>query len=191
MRLIESGPPRQLKRPAPSKADVVVFTDGFFPDPRRSDVGPARVGAVFFDRRRRFPAPFSEIVTKDVLNTWITRATQIFIVELVATVLALETFRHYMQDAAVLLLFDADAVEGALAKGYSARSDTSLLVGTFWELAQVLNAAIYIGRVPTDANCSDGPSRDKVYIGERLGWLEVQARWPGDIYKNGRAWGSA
>ena len=112
-------------------------------------------------------------------------------IELVATVLVLETFRHYMQDTTVLLLVDAEAVEGAFVKGYSSRSDTSLLVGKFWELAQVLNAAIYIDRVPTDANCSDGPSRDKVYIGERLGWLEVQARWPGDIYKNGRAWGSA
>ena len=191
MRLIEFGPPRQLKRAAPSKADIVVFTDGFFPDPRRSDVGPSRVGAIFFDRRRLFPALFSEVVTNDVLSTWIPRKTQIFMIELVATVLALETFRHYMQDSTVLLLVDAEAVEGALVKGYSSRSDTSLLVGQFWELAQVLNASIYIDRVPADANCSDGPFRDKVYIGERLGWVEVQARWPGDIYKNGRAWGSA
>ena len=112
-------------------------------------------------------------------------------VVLVATVLALETLRHYMQDATVLLLLvDAEAVEGALVKGYSSRWDTCLLVGTFCELAQALNAAIYIDRVPTDANCSDGPSRDKVFICERLGWLEVQARWPVDIYTNGRAWGS-
>ena len=139
-------------RAAPSKADIVIFTDGFFPDPRRSETGPARVGAVFFDRRRLLPAQFSEVVTNDVLNTRIPRATQIFMVELVAIVLALETFRHYMQDATVLLLVDAEAVEGALVKGYSARSDVSLLVGKFWELAQVLNAAIYIDRVPTDAN---------------------------------------
>ena len=100
-------------RAAPSKADIVIFTDGFFPDPRRSETGPARVGAVFFDRRRLLPAQFSEVVTNDVLNTWIPRATQIFMVELVAIVLVLETFRHYMQDATVLLLVDAEAVEGA------------------------------------------------------------------------------
>ena len=111
-------------------------------------------------------------------------------VELVAAVLAVETFRHYMQDATVLLLVDAEAVEGALINGYSAWSDVSLLVGKFWELAQVLNAAIYIDRVPTDANCSDGPSRDKVYIGKQLGWLEAQARWPSEVHKGGRAWGS-
>ena len=101
MRLIESGPPRQLKRAAPAKADIVIFTHGFFPDPRRAETGPARVGAFFFDRRQLLPAQFSEVVTNDVLNTWIPRATQIFMVELVAIVLALETFRHYMQDATV------------------------------------------------------------------------------------------
>ena len=158
LKLIESGPPRQLKQAAPAKADIVIFTDGFFPDPRRSETGPARVGAVFFDRRRLLPAQFSEVVTEDVLDTWIPRATQIFMVELVAIVLVLETFRHYMQDATVLLLVDAEAVEGALVKGYSARSDVSLLVGQFWQLAQVLIAAIYINRVPTDANRFDGPS---------------------------------
>ena len=165
-------------------------TDGSFPDPRRSETVPARVGAVFFDRRRLLPAQFSEVVTNDVLNTWIPRTTQIFKVELVAIVLALETFRHYMQDATVLLLVDAEAVEGVLVKGYSARSDVSLLVGQFWQHAQALNAAIYIDRVPTDANCSDGPSRDKVYICKQLGWLVLQARWASDVHKGGRAWGS-
>ena len=63
-----------------------------------------------------------------MLSTWIPRKTQIFMIELFATVLALETFRHYMQDSTVLLLVDAEAVEGALVKGYSSRSDTSLLV---------------------------------------------------------------
>ena len=85
-------------------------------------------------------------------------------------------------------MVDAEAVEGALVKGYSSRSDVSLLVGKFWELAQELGAAIYIDRVPTYANCSDGPSRDKVYIGRRLGWLEVEARWPSEVHVNGRAW---
>jgi microcystin degradation protein MlrC len=129
------------------------------------------------------------VVPSAVLDTWISRVTQIFMVELVATVLVLETFRHYLQDATVLLFVDAEAVEGALVKGYSARSDVSLLVGKFWQLAQELNVYIYVDRVPTDANCSDGPSRDKVHIGKQLGWLEVQARWPAEVHKSGRAWG--
>ena len=89
----------------------------------------------------------------------------------------------YVQGATLILFVDSEAVECALVKGFTKCSDTPLLVGKFWELAQELNAAIYIDRVPTDANCSDGPSRDKVYIGKQLGWLEVQARWPS-------AWGS-
>ena len=133
--MVKEGPPRELKPVAPAKADVVIFTDGFFPDPRRSEKGPARVGAVMFDRRRVHPVQFSEIVPKEVIDKWISRATQIFMVELVATILALETFRHYLQNTIVLLLVDAEAVEGALVKGYSSRSDVSLLVGKFRELA--------------------------------------------------------
>ena len=95
----------------------MLLTDGPFPDPRRSETGSARVGAVFFDRRRLLHAQFSEVVTNDVLNTWIPRATQICMVELVAIVLALETFRFYIRDAMVRLLVDADAVKGALVKG--------------------------------------------------------------------------
>ena len=117
-RLLESGPSRQLLRAAPSRTDIVLLTDGPFPDPRRSETGPARVGAVFFDRRRLLPAQFSEVVTNDVLNTWIPRATQIFVVVLVAIVLALETFRFCIRDAMVLLLVDAEAVGGALVKGW-------------------------------------------------------------------------
>jgi hypothetical protein len=188
-RLVKEGPPRELKPVAPAKSDVVIFTDGFFPDPRRSEKGPARVGAVMFDRRRVHPVQFSEIVPKEVMDKWISRVTQIFMIELVAIILALETFRYYLHNTNVLLLVDAEAVEGALVKGYSSRSDVSLLVGKFWELAQELGAAIYVDRVPTDANCSDGPSRDKVYIGRRLGWLEVEARWPSEVHENGRAWG--
>ena len=81
LKLISAGPPRQLKQAAPAKADVVIFTDDFFPDPRRFEKGPARVGAVVFDRRRLIPAQFSEIVAVDVLDTWIPRATQIVMVE--------------------------------------------------------------------------------------------------------------
>ena len=72
---------------------------------------------VFFDRRRLLHAQFSEVVTNDVLSTWIPLATQIFAVILVATVLALVTFRFYIRDAMVRLFVDAESMEGALVKG--------------------------------------------------------------------------
>jgi hypothetical protein len=69
-------------------------------------------------------------------------------------------------------------VEGALVKGYSSRSDICELVGVFWDLVLELQSLVYIDRVPTDANCSDGASRDKLWIGEKLGWKTVPAQSP-------------
>jgi len=187
-KLITNGPPRQISALVERKADVVIFTDGFFPDPRKKEKGDPRVGASFFSRVLEHAAQFSEVIPLDVIEQWLHRETQIFMVELIATVLVLETFRHYLKDKYVLLFVDAEAAEGALVKGYSSRTDVSLLVGRFWDLAQELNCSIYIDRVPTDANCSDAPSRNHPEIGEALGWHTVHARWPKDVWTKGRAW---
>ena len=76
--------------------------------------GPAWVVAVFFDRRRPFSAQFSDVVTNDVPNNWVLRATRTFTVVLISTVLVLETLKHYMHDATALFSVDAEAVECAL-----------------------------------------------------------------------------
>lgn len=87
-----------------------------------------------------------------------------------------------------MIFVDSEAVEGALVKGYSARSDLCELVGVFWQMALELRLNVYIDRVPTDANCSDCPSRNKLAIGEALGWKTVLARWPKNVWAGGRAW---
>ena len=140
------------------------------------------MGAVMFSRTCALPAQFSEVVPIEVIRHWLPRSTQICMVELVATVLALHTFKAYLKGKTVLLLVDAEAVEGALVKGYSARSDLCELVGVFWDIVLDLKALVYIDRVPTDANCSDAPSRDKLWIGEALGWKTVPAQWPLQVW---------
>ena len=109
-------------------------------------------------------------------------------VELVGAVIAMETFREYLRGKSVILLVDAEAVEGALVKGYSARTDVCELIGKFWDLALELDCSIYIDRVSTDANCADNPSRNKLQIGEALGWKTISARWPRAVWSEGRAW---
>ena len=52
-----------------------LFTDGFAPDPRKSEKGEDRVGAVMFDRRADRPFQFSEIIDKDVSKRWLPRKT--------------------------------------------------------------------------------------------------------------------
>ena len=81
-------------------------------------------------------------------------------VELVGAVTAMETFREYLRGKSVILLVDAEAVEGALVKGYSARTDVCELIGKFWDLALELDCSVYIDRVSTDANRADKPSRN-------------------------------
>ena len=99
-------------------------------------------------------------------------------VELIAPILTLWTCRDYVRDKTVLLLVDSEAVEGALIKGYSCRTDICLLVGVFWQLALELKCLLYIDRVPTDANCSDQPSRNNLKAGSKFGWKTISIEWP-------------
>jgi len=186
--LISNGPPREITELRPAPAQVIIFTDGYTPDQRKKEVGCSKVGAVMFSRCSRLPAQFCEVVPQEVIDQWLPRATQICMVELVATVLALHTFKDYLREKTLILLVDAEAVEGALVKGYSSRSDLCELVGIFWDIVLELRVLVYIDRVPTDANCADAPSRDKLKIGEVLGWSTVLARWPKQVWSQGRAW---
>ena len=113
-------------------------------------------------------------VTLQMLDDWMPRKTQIVMVELLAPILALWTMREYVRGKHVLLLVDSEPVEAALIKGYSSRADMCELVGVFWQLALQLKCSVYIDRVPTDANPADHPSRDRMEIGERLGWKTVE-----------------
>ena len=182
VKLIDTGPPREINCVKPDPSDVVLFTDGYTPDQRKKETGVSRVGAVLFARGFRLPAQFGEIVPVQVIQTWFPTATQICMIELVATVLAFHSFKDHLRGKAVLLLVDSEAVEGALVTGYSARTDLCELVGVFWDLVLELKALVYIDRVPTDANWSDGSSRDKLWIGEQLGWKAVPALWPLKIW---------
>ena len=62
-----------------------------------------RVGGVMFDRRMISPVQFSEIVPKRVLKKSIPRKTQIVPVEMIAPILALETFKERLIGADVII----------------------------------------------------------------------------------------
>ena len=70
-----------------------------------------------------------------------------------------------------MLFVDSEPVEGALIKGYSARWDLCELCGVFWLRAQELDALIYVDRVPTDSNPSDGLSRNDFGVAKSCGWF--------------------
>ena len=182
-KLVNEGPPRPIEMACSKPADLVIFTDGFTPDPRSSETLPDRVGAVMFDRRLRQPVQFSATVPVEIKKRWLQRTTQIVPVEMIATVLALETFAERVRGADVILLIDSEAVEGSLVKGYSSRDDLCRIISLFWELAFQLRVRIFIDRVSTDANPADWPSRDKLFLGEAVGWRTVQASWPSSLFE--------
>ena len=134
-----------------------------------------------FDRSAGCPAQFMAVVEQEVMDQWLPRASQICMIELVAVIVAIETFRHYLAGKHVLIFVDSEAVEGALVKGYTARPDICELVGVFWQLALQLKCSVYIDRVPTDANPADHPSRNRMEIGEKLGWKTVEFELPDEL----------
>ena len=95
------------------------------------------------------------------------------------TIMTTVTFGECIKGSRVLLLVDNEAVESSFVKGYSNRcSDLCKLIGVFWELVQKFDLLMYIDRVPTDSNPSDGPSRGKVGQMEDRGWMRVPGIFP-------------
>ncbi|CAE7749104.1 unnamed protein product, partial [Symbiodinium necroappetens] len=97
-RLIQFGPPREISLRSEKPSDVVIFTDGFTPDQRKHEVGPDRIGAVMFDRRAQAPKQLAEVIPRVISEKWIPRKTQIVPIEMIAPILAIETFRDHLRN---------------------------------------------------------------------------------------------
>ena len=102
--LVVCGPPREISLRASKRSDIVIFTDGFTPDQRKAECGPDRVGAVMFDRRGLAPKQFTEVIPHSISEKWIPRKIQIVPIEMIALILALETFRDHVRNKDVILL---------------------------------------------------------------------------------------
>ena len=152
----------------------MIFTDGFAPRPEDLLDGvhkDPRIGGVLFSRTLAKPVVFTMPVPKKMIDKWIPRSNPIAMVEMLAPVIANETFAHFLQGKKTIYLIDSECVLGALVKGYSAREDMCELTGVFWEQITDLDALAYLDRVSTDGNVSDDPSRDDLTIAKELGWV--------------------
>ena len=175
--LIVEGPPRPILETRPRSADYVLFTDGSFPDGKPGSPLKPWIGGVLF-KKGEVPLQFGCEVDRSLIKKWLPRKSQIAMVELFATVVALKTFEGHLAESWSLLLVDSESVQGALVKGYSAREDVCELVGVFWKIALDLKVNLYVDRVPTDANPADPPSRNHMDVGESLGWKTVDPIFP-------------
>ncbi|CAE8610890.1 unnamed protein product, partial [Polarella glacialis] len=157
-----------------SKHRVVIFTDGVLA------VFQPTIGAVVFDKWSAQAFYISLVVPQEVIDEWLPRATQIAMVELLAPVVVNHVFGSRLANRNVILMVDSEPVEGTLVKGYSSRSDMCwLTTSVFWQQALDLRSLYYIDRVPTDANISDGPSRNRFREAEQAQWVRIHAEKKG------------
>ena len=157
----------------------MIFTDGSAPSSSPKDPATEMIGESGEScSLARIPKQFSSDVPKLIVQRWFPRKTQVCMIELLAAVVAVQTFREEIRGKLVLLFIDSEPVEAALIKGYSAKEDVCELVGIFWELVLELRCSVYIDRVPTDSNPADNPSRGDVATGLLCGWITIPSDTP-------------
>ena len=158
------GPPRLMIHFldfAPSRrlyldvtSPVILYTDA-------SDV-PERtprqvLGAVLIDQDTILHTYWP--VSPAIISRWIQKKNHMSQLELLAAPLALATWRQRLERRDILLFIDNEGACANLVKGFSPQTDSSAIVGQFWLMACSLELNIYVDRVESKSNPSDGPSR--------------------------------
>ena len=179
--ILEDVSARSLDVDAPAFIDSVIHTDGSWPDHRKGETEGARIGAVVFSRDFKVPLACGCEIPAAVVNTWSDRASQIVVVELIATVVAIHTFEPVIRDKKIVWLIDSESVLGGLIKGNSDREDLGPLVNLFWKAVRDASISVYLDRIPTDGNLSDKPSRSVWSIAAQAGWAVIPAVVPDSV----------
>jgi len=99
------------------------------------------------------------IVPQTIIDRWLPKETHMGQLELLACPLALATWHDLLRSAAVLHFVDNDSAAAGLVRGFSPKRDSSAIIGDYWILAATHEIDIYIDRVESKSNISDGPSR--------------------------------
>jgi hypothetical protein len=149
-------PDREMSTQLMPRRPVLLYTDG------SSDVGrdpPHVVGAVAImpETGRIFytncPVP------QEVVSDWIPSKQHIYLVELFAGPVALDTFSDLLEERDVIHFVDNNSALGALVKGYSSKEDAIKIVAEYWLRAMKHRMLIYVDRVESKSNIADDPSR--------------------------------
>jgi len=177
LQILDKGRPRVIRQIRPGPADVVCFTDGFAPENKDELEKKPRVGAVMAAWWRKSPVGISKVVPENMIKTWIPRKNQIALIELFGAVLFVAHFGPEIAGKRIILLVDSESALDALIKGQSKFSDVIRLVKVFWEFVAEFHLDIYLDRVSTDANPSDGLSRGKIKDAKDLLWEIEEARF--------------
>ena len=172
-------PPRQLSFHSPLPP-FVLYSDASDVPERKPRFG---VGGVLVDQRFHPKLyHFSWEVPESVVKRWLPKTAYMGQLELLAGPVSLTTWGQQVLDAKLLHFVDNDAASSCLVKGYSPKTDSSELVGIYWLTAAAHRVSIYIDRVESKSNLSDGPSRFDNELLTRLGSLEVKPILPPNFF---------
>ena len=169
------GQPRKIREEGSDAVDMVVYTDGWFPEKGDwSTCERPKTGFVVFDKRAKRPVYGMATLTDREMEFWLPRKNQIMLVEMFAVIQMVASCGHRMRKKHILVFVDSMSAEGALVSGRGRVDDIGQLSSVFWRLVQEYQILVYICRVPTDGNISDGCSRGSRDLAHRLGWKEIQ-----------------
>jgi hypothetical protein len=175
--ILDRGRPRPILEKKEGEADAVFFSDGAGPTEDKPEV-KAKVGAVLFGWWRENPAAFGVEVPQYLMDKWLARENQIAMIELFAAVMVLEQWGPELTGKRVIGMIDSECVLDALIKGQSRQDDMQKLIRRFWDIVADHQINLYLDRVSTDSNPSDGMSREGEEEAEALGWEIEPAQFP-------------
>lgn len=168
---LQSAPSRELR--LRHQSPILLYTDA-------SDVpgrSPQRLlGAFLFDPLDQKSFYSSWAVPPAVVDRWIPKKSQMGQLELLAAPFACTTWQDRLKNRAIILFIDNDSAASNLVKGYSAKTDSTAIVGSFWLQMADLRCHVYIDRVESKSNPADGPSRNDFTLVRSLGGVYTPPR---------------
>jgi hypothetical protein len=151
------SPPRELRLSQDGSNPILLWTDAS-EEPGRK-IGRHIAGAVVFSPSLPCLLYTAVVVPEEVVLKWLPKKNHIGQLEIFGGTLALDTWPDLLRDQPVIHFVDNDSATASLIKGYSPQVDSAKIVGDFWLRAARLKCFIYIDRVESKSNISDGPSR--------------------------------
>lgn len=98
--------------------------------------------------------------------------------ELLVAPIALSTWKSMLSGSRCLHFVDNDSASACLVVGYSPKSDSCGTVPVYWLQASETKTDLYIDRVESKSNMSDGPSRFDYSLMSRLQAPQVEPMVP-------------
>lgn len=171
--IVEKGLPRSIPTKQARPADAVIFTDG------QADPGTTpRIGGALLAWWGPTPICFTLEVPKPLVEKWIPRKNQIMLVELLGILVALHVFGDELMGKRVLTLVDSECALDAYIKGLSKFCDIIELLSVLWQNIAEKRMIVYGDKVSTDANLSDGVSRNNFDDAKKCNWSTIKVEVP-------------